>query len=96
MGTGGRHAPKVDAQIVQKPNGFPSEILFTFGDWRWHWQADPRGELANHEPDGFPYRASEGRSQRVGDPRQIVSSHAWIDFFADGRADHALVDKLDL
>jgi hypothetical protein len=87
---------KVDAQIVQKANGYPSEILYTFGDWRWHWQADPRGELADHEPDGFPYRASEGRSQRVGDPRRIVSAHAWIDFFDDGRATHALVDKLDL
>ena len=40
----------MDAQVVQKPNGHPSEILYTFGDWRWHWKTDPRGELAGLLP----------------------------------------------
>jgi hypothetical protein len=86
----------VDAQIVEKPNGFPSEILYTFGDWRWLWRADPHGELANHRPDGFPYRGSEGRSQRVGDTRRIVNGLGWIDYFADGRARGSVVEKLPL
>jgi hypothetical protein len=86
----------VDAQIVEKANGFPSEILYTFGDWRWYWRADPHGELADHRPDGFPYRGAEGHSQRVGDARRIVNGLGWIDYFADGRAADALVQKLEL
>ena len=86
----------VDAKIVEKSNGFPSEILYTFGDWRWHWRADPHGELANSDHDGMPYRGAEGHSQRVGDSRRIVNGQGWIDYFADGRAKGVVVGKLDI
>jgi hypothetical protein len=88
--------PRAEAQIVEKPNGFPSEILYSFGDRRWHWRADPHGELADQRPDRFPYRGSEGHSQAVGDTRRIVNGQGWIDYFADGRAKGAVVEKLDL
>ena len=57
----------------------------------------PGGANAAQRADdgGFVF-TNEGRCQPVGDTRKIVNGLGWIDYFADGRANGAVVEKLDL
>lgn len=89
-------AREVDVQIVRKDSGYPQEILYSFDGVEYHWQADPRGELAlvGSVGERETYRGAEGHCQRVGDTRRIVNGQGWIDFFQDERVQGKLVDEI--
>ena len=69
---------------------YPKTLHYEIGGEKWRWEASEHGHLG-HPTIGIE-RGREGIAMREGDTRKVKLAYGWVNFFADDRIDHLIIN----